>query len=250
MFCSKCGNQCPDGIGFCSKCGAPLGGVSEANVNVEPEVVTEQEFAPVVAPKKVNKKLIIIAGVVAVVAIVLGVLLFGGSSAESVAEEYLMADIEGDKETLFNNAIRGAEVTFEEYIENYCKAEDIDPNEYYDELSEDYDADIKDYDDYIEAAKESAKEGLIDEFGEYNISIEVISSKEMSNKELKEIKNMIKSYNYNDELYGDIDVSKIDEGCTVKFRCKIEGEDDKDSAKATVILVKYDGNWKVYSSNF
>jgi len=48
MFCSKCGQQCADGIKFCTSCGAELVQATPAK-NTE-EVAVAQEAAPVVAP--------------------------------------------------------------------------------------------------------------------------------------------------------------------------------------------------------
>ena len=50
MFCSKCGEENPDGAKFCSKCGAELGGVAApAEGGAKPEAETTVGMSPNVA---------------------------------------------------------------------------------------------------------------------------------------------------------------------------------------------------------
>ncbi len=108
MHCTNCGKALPEGVKFCGGCGAPVEPaaeapvweapvvsepVAEAPVNTEPvweAPVAEEapvEEAPVAeAPAKkkaVNMKLVI-GGVVAVVAIVIALLVFGGGKKDVI----------------------------------------------------------------------------------------------------------------------------------------------------------------------
>ncbi len=52
MFCSKCGNQVPDGVEFCVKCGNPMGnaGAAPAGGATPPPVQPYVQPAPAPAP--------------------------------------------------------------------------------------------------------------------------------------------------------------------------------------------------------
>ncbi len=237
MFCQKCGAQCAEGIAFCDKCGAPIENTQAA----------EYQYVPELQPKKENKKLItIIVAALAVVVVFVGALLiFGGNSPEDVAEEYFMAMVEGDLETEFECELRSNGLSYEDYIEKYCDVNDMKLEEYF-ELREDrYETEIEDYDDLIDAAKQSQEESLIEEFGKYDISFEIISTKELTEKKLKELCEEIEEYYEDSEIYS-IDVDEIEEACSVKYKASIEGEDDSDTDKGTITVVKYDGEWKVF----
>ena len=117
MFCTKCGNQIPDGSAVCPICGAQFA-APQAAPQVAPQVAPQpvpqaapQQFAqvPPVAPapapkakKAGNSKLPLIIGAVAavaVIAVVLILLLSGG--AKGVVKKYLKAaeaadEVEGE----------------------------------------------------------------------------------------------------------------------------------------------------------
>jgi len=103
MFCSQCGNKCPEGAGFCNQCGNKL--VSPAAVQVEPVA----HFEPVVnqisgAPTAVEQRYAgfwfrvlaaLIDGVISQVAIAIIVFVFVFSLALSLADSMSANELEG-----------------------------------------------------------------------------------------------------------------------------------------------------------
>ena len=104
MFCTKCGNQIPDGSAVCPICGAQFAAAPQAAPQVAPQPVPQAApqvapyaapVAPVAAPKAKKaggNKLPIIIGAAAaalVLIIVLVLLLSGG--AKGVVKDYLKA---------------------------------------------------------------------------------------------------------------------------------------------------------------
>ena len=99
MFCTKCGNQIPDGSAVCPICGAQFAPqpAPQAAPQPVPQAAPQQAYAPVApapAPKAAKKsggsKLPLIIGAVAavaVIAVVLVLLLSGGP--KSVVKDYL-----------------------------------------------------------------------------------------------------------------------------------------------------------------
>ena len=110
MFCTKCGNQIPDGSAVCPICGAQLA-VPQAAPQVAPQAAPQAapQYAPVapaapvapVAPKAKkagNNKLPLIIGAacaaVVVIAVILILLLSGG--AKGVVKDYIKAAEKAD----------------------------------------------------------------------------------------------------------------------------------------------------------
>ncbi len=44
MFCKKCGAEVPNGVGFCTKCGNPMGAVAAPNPAPQPQMAPNQQF--------------------------------------------------------------------------------------------------------------------------------------------------------------------------------------------------------------
>ena len=91
MLCSKCGANVPDDVKFCSVCGEPMPAAPETPAYAEPVYA-----APVAPKKKLNVKLLAIAGVAVVAVVVLLVLLLGGSSYQGIVDDMLTVTMEGD----------------------------------------------------------------------------------------------------------------------------------------------------------
>ncbi len=111
MFCSKCGNQMPDGAKFCSACGA----VNEAAQAPEAPAAPQQQAAPQynpvqppvqpqqpkhvhAAPKaSSNTKVgMIAAGILAIIVVVLAVIIFGGRGPKATANQFLKGTFKGN----------------------------------------------------------------------------------------------------------------------------------------------------------
>ena len=75
MFCSKCGSQIEEGMKFCASCGTPTEIENEISENVVPDNAVPQAIpAQVGEKKKAPKAVIIIALVLALGALVAGVI--------------------------------------------------------------------------------------------------------------------------------------------------------------------------------
>lgn len=95
MTCTNCGKELEDGVLFCDACGTKiLQEAPQAEVPVEETTYVEQEFAPeepvAPAPKSKKKLFAILAGVLAVAAIVvIAILLFGGKGNTTLPTLYV-----------------------------------------------------------------------------------------------------------------------------------------------------------------
>ena len=113
-FCSNCGNQLDDNARFCNNCGTQIATPTPEATPVEPQHTTS-EVPPVEpqqpAPKKPNKKKILIAAIAVIVAIgaIIGILfatgVIGGkdkksdsNTPEAVANAFMNALSDGNKD--------------------------------------------------------------------------------------------------------------------------------------------------------
>ena len=158
MFCGNCGNQIPDGVGFCPNCGNATGAQEAAPVTTE---------APVA--KKSKKNMIIGIAAVAIVvalAIILICVIAGGGKAndpEGVVLGYMEATMDGDIDEMLS----------------YLHDDVVDAI-----VEKQYDGDK---DAFIEEGEE-AMEGALEMFEEMGLeySFEVVSVDEPDEDELKD----------------------------------------------------------------
>ncbi len=92
MFCSKCGNELNEGAAFCPKCGEKTSSKMENMVSKQ----LTQGFADNTGNRK---KIIIAAGIAVVIALVLMIVVFGGSDPENK----LKKELPGTWVATFNN---------------------------------------------------------------------------------------------------------------------------------------------------
>lgn len=90
MFCSKCGNQLPDGAAFCPQCGSKLSEeLAAAPTSAEPQKSEADSAAPEKPKKKKSKKLPIILGVAAVaIAVFFFTSMGGGTNYKATVRAY------------------------------------------------------------------------------------------------------------------------------------------------------------------
>ena len=85
------------------------------------------------------------------------------------------------------------------------------------------------------------RDEIEDYYGEYSVSVEILSSEKADEDELYDVKGKF------EEEYGDeVDVSKIQEAYLVEYSVTIEGEKDDYEEDTEIIFVKYNGKWKVF----
>lgn len=116
MKCSKCGNEIKDGAKFCNICGEKLNTESsQPNVNLNKDEGTVKEGSTVKAevvkpPKKKNKTLIAVIGVIVVLIVGIALASMGTSETEKVSTvkdgyfyDYTEEDGYTDVGTAFDN---------------------------------------------------------------------------------------------------------------------------------------------------
>lgn len=82
MFCRQCGSEIPDGARFCVKCGAPASADGEATPELERQMISEPNPAPVGAPRRFVRLGAVLAVIAAVVVVGAGVFLALGSLSD------------------------------------------------------------------------------------------------------------------------------------------------------------------------
>lgn len=235
MFCTKCGQQIPDGSKFCEFCGEKF----EESVQIEAEAGAEAASSnPVDAIKdsvsdivngKKNDKQLIIIGAVAVVALLAIFLIFNalfGSSPKKALKNYVEGAATFDFKDYWNNSLNAKKAQ---------KKLDV------------YDKD--DYEDAYEDAKdafEESKEEMKDEDGKIKVKIDV--------KKVEKIGKSDKEFDWAIELMedrnDDYDTDKIQKFAIVKARVKMEyyedgDKEDSETKTTEYLLVKLGGDWFV-----
>ena len=194
-------------------------------------------FAPAPAANNTKKYITIGAIAVIVIALVIGLIsCLSSNSATGVVKSYIKATYKPDFKKADSLELCGGE----KYYEYLADEADMDLDEYFEQMS---DGDASNYKEYCKYRNEKMKDFLeegTDDLGEnLKISkIEIKKDKKLSEKKLKEIKKRYKDDDY-------IDADKITEAHEIKVKVTIKGDDDSDSHRRTIIVVKYKGNWKV-----
>lgn len=196
MFCGNCGNQIPDGVGFCPNCGAATGAQQAPAVNEAP--------AAVATKKKMSKNTIIgivaVAAVVVAVAIILIAIFAGGGRAndpEGVVLGYMEDTMDGDIEAMLD------------YL----------PEDFVDALIEnEYDGNRK---EFIKEGEEEMSDALemMEEMG-IKYSFEVVNVDEPDKDELEEY---IEYLNEDLKEYYDIELD-IKDAAIVEVEITMKGE--------------------------
>ena len=203
-FCTKCGASLDNNAAFCTACGAIVDNKSNfVNLN-----------------KKRTALMLsgILAGIIIMVLILSA--LFGGGYKSAISN-YFEGFEDADAEK-FMKSMPKCQV---EYLEKSLK--DYDK----------YDS-FKEYFQYI---IEEALDEAEDKYGDdISISYEINNKKDLSDKELRDIRKRLKS-NYQDN---DVDVTK---GYEVEITVKIKGDDDSEKEDSTLKVAKVDGDWCIVS---
>lgn len=204
MFCGKCGAQNTDNAEFCTNCGAKLKKSSQTTV-------------PVSVPNQndKNRKVGMIAvAVAAVVAIILGVVLFGGRGYKATVEKFVDAQFDADAEAIF----------------------DLMPEKMIDYALEQDGYDSNDLDDLIDEANEDLQDQLdsLDSYlGEgWKISYEILDTEDIKGDDLDDIK----------DAYEDADV-KVSAAKDVEIEITVKADETESSNSLDVSLIKVGRSW-------
>lgn len=222
MLCDNCGANNPEGASVCGSCGAALTPEEETTPAQETqevlrEVQEVQESGKAPADKnKIAGLAIVIGGAVLAIALVVWIfsLLLGGGGPEGVAVDYIKAGMKANGGKTLVNLLPGA------YIEEVLDMGDFDSKS---EL-------IREVNDALEDTHDMMEEY----YGKYKVKVEVRKVKDWKNSEIND---------YNERM----DDRKIDleikDGADVELKVTINGEDDKDTSKPTVKVIKVGGKW-------
>ena len=251
MFCTKCGMENADGSSFCVYCSANLNEGESYSADGTPVVTPPQ--------KKGIKPLYLIIGAAAVVLVVvlLIVLLSGGSSPEGVVEDYIEAEFTADYELLgkcsgFDYKQTGIESiddlddrieSFESYQLNWLADdyEDVgmDLLEWEDRLYE-----IDSEEEFVEFMMEFNIEYRELYIEEYECSYEItrIEATELTSR--SDIKDAEEAFeDWYDDLYEEgcvllFEEDDVETFYTVDVKVRFEEDGERDSEKATVLVVE------------
>ena len=278
MFCTKCGNQLPDSVAFCPFCGNKLAGIPAAPVAAPvaeaPAAPVAPVAAPVVeapaaaqpAPKKKHTLLIVIIAVVAALAVAIGGLyftgvfdnLFGSSQSEKESEggkggskgENTSAD---DVATDFAKLIMVSDIKaqsklcvfdYEQYIQDDFLNDYEDEDEFFEEAGDELGEDISSWKEFYAAYLANSEDYLARHYGDdYKIKAKITGTEDLDEDEIADVIDDLL------EDFGDyMDKDKAEdvrEGKLYTVKLTIEGEEDKSVYTAEIVVVKYDGAWKV-----
>lgn len=205
MLCAKCGSFVPDGANVCGVCGQPVA-------------------AP--APKKkLNVKVLVIAGVAVVAVVALCLVLFGGSSYSGLVDDYYEYYYEGEIPDL----------------------EDMAPQAYWDAVQKLYKVtpDVIEDDAKLEAKLEADRVELDADYAkdygsDFDIDWSVTCDHEVTSEVLGEIKeSLLKKYNIT-----------VEEARLIHVKIEKDGELNSSISINDKYAVKIDGDWYLLDSGY
>lgn len=213
-FCSNCGAPVNPASTACANCGAPVATAKKAKKAFDISALVK------LTPENKNKfakisKLAVPVAALAVILIVIIGAIAGGTGAKGAVKDYFKAIQTQDVKDYINLMPETSKLL-------YLSEEDL-----YDDVEQQ----LHDTVEYLEA-----------EYGK-NIKFKVkkIEKEELTNKEKKAI---IATYSFSDKL-SDIEIKKAYE---VDFDITIKGKEDNDTDSGSLVVIKEDGDWKIYST--
>lgn len=133
-----------------------------------------------------------------------------------------------------------------DYKENELADYDGDEEAYFENMSDRFDEDISNWNDYFKIMKERYEESIEDEYGDYSITAKATRTKEVSNRRLEEeFSYLIESLEENT----DFDFDSIQEAKEVTVKLAIKGEDDTERTTVYIYMVRIGLSWKVLEFN-
>lgn len=219
---------------------APTAGPANSTAPTAGPVNTPPTYnVPAVTPKKPPLKLILIAAAAAIVVICIVVSLISRGNPTSIAERYVKATVTDSKTFMSLFAYDFKDYTLASY--------DGDEEALFEDVSDEFDADISSWNDVYKAFDAYRAEELEDQYGKYKITVEATKTKDVSVKSVLEDNEWLIE---NLESSTDFDSDKISDAKLVTVKMKIVGEDDMERSKMEVCMVKVGGSWRVLTSKF
>ena len=213
-FCENCGAEMDDNQVVCPNCGngatEEVKATVEEKVNEVKETVSEKASEAKSALKSNNvKNIAIIAGIVAVAAIILAI---------------IISIVSGGWKKPIDNYFKGMEKGKADiYLKAYPPFMEMDKTV---------------DDDYMEDMKDS----LEDEYGEkIKISYKVTKKEKIKKEKLEDIKEYIEK-RYDEDV-------KVSAGYEVKVKATIKGKKDEDTDTQKMYVYKIDGKWYYMSTS-
>ncbi|MBQ3202524.1 MAG: hypothetical protein IJB36_02645 [Clostridia bacterium] len=158
---------------------------------------------------------------------------------ESVAEKFVKAIEARDHASLFDLYACDYEAYMQDNtLEDYDSEED-----FFEDISEMYDEEIDSWKDAYKAVLNRNKDQLEDKYGsDYKIKAKASDAVDLDEEELEEVKEDLLDW---DDYIDEDEVEKIKDAKKITVDASISGEDGEDEGTVVVIVVKYDGKWKV-----
>ena len=209
MFCGFCGTQNEENAVFCTGCGAKLNGGESGSVASPVET----------KPKGKNNHVVKIAITVVAVIVVLAALIFVGRSLtsrgpEATVKQYLDAYIKSDVNKMFK--------LFPEDLIEYAMDE------------EGYDKDdLNDFKDDLEDQLQNNHDRMEEYYGDdCSLSYKIVDVEDITGDDLDDKK----------DTYKECDV-KVSAAKRVEVKLTIKSEDDKESEKIYIPVIKVGRSW-------
>ncbi len=215
-FCSNCNSPMNDGDNRCGYCGAPA---NNAPANAPAKKKQQVDLAKLMKDPKVKKfaPVAIVAAVVAVIVIIVAIA--SNAGYKGVVNNYMKGYIKNnpDKYVKTLSALRFDEDFDEEDMAEYKEDFEDDIKDLYDELEEDFGKNVK-------------------------IKYEIIGSYDIDEESMESVEDRLDDR--------DIDYGKKAKGKAVVLLVTIKGDEKEVTYDDTMVLIKEDGKWKVYSGAY
>ncbi len=283
MVCKKCGQVNTDNAAFCRNCGEKMDvesinksqdSLGKTDPNGSSDFMKENggiygggSDSVVISGESSKKKipLIPIIGIVVVVALIIGIVSLFGDKPEDVAADFCAAIEDYDAEKVADLLAIDVNKLLDDVIAVACEEADMTEKEAFEEIEDlleekfDIKAKIKSSSDILKYSKDIVEAGL-DELRIDGIELSLKVKGEPEEIDEDDLEDMIDTFDdvlkLADQLGLEeigldaddyIDTDKIKEGYTVTVQIAIEFDGDKMKERVDLIIVKYDGDWKVFS---
>ncbi len=210
-FCPKCGKPFEENASNCAFCGTK-NPAAPATVNPNVEKIVNKA-------RSLNKKNIaILAGaVVALIVVIIIISSIAGNGYKKAIDNFFDFTVEG----------------------KVNKLEKLAPEDYWEELEENYDIKLKDIKKQLEESFENELEELEDDYGRnIKVKYKVLDKEVMDEDDLDDLKDTLK------ESYG-IKKKSVQKALEVEIEATLKGRDDEDTMEQDMVIVKIDGDWYI-----
>ena len=221
MFCNKCGAEIEAGNLFCQKCGEKLSIMEE---NGQKVMEAGQQTDRLVAindsqTKKCRRIGVVVVGIIVVIAIVLGIQLFGGRSEKSTIKRFVDGQMKGDGKELVS-------LFPQELINGICEEEGY--------------LNTREMILVIEEQLQEQREQVDDTYGKgWKYSYEIVETEDYS---IEDLRDMRQDYQEDYDIKLSIEAAK-----EVKIEITTSSKDGKNSSTSavTIDIIKIGGSWYI-----